>query len=81
MGDYTIYNDFVNNPEDFQKDNVLYHYPVNWDKLQIGRFCSIACGAKFLFNSANYSLQSLSSYPFPLFFEEWNSDPGNVTNA
>lgn len=27
VGDYTMYNDFVNDPRDFQKNNVLYHYP------------------------------------------------------
>ena len=70
VGEYTMYNDFVHDPTDFQTNNVLYHYPVNGDKLTIGKFCSIACGAKFLFNSANHSLQSLSTYPFPIFFEE-----------
>ena len=79
VGDYTIYNDFVNDPADFEKNNVLYHYPVNQDRLIIGKFCSIACGAKFLFNSANHTLSSLSSYPFPLFFEEWGLDKQNVT--
>ena len=54
VGDYTIYNDFVNDPTQFEKNNVLYHYPVNGDRLVIGRFCSIACGARFLFNSANH---------------------------
>ena len=29
VGDYTMYNDFVNDPVDFQKNNVLYHYPIN----------------------------------------------------
>ena len=71
IGDYTIYNDFVNDPREFQKNNVLYHYPINHDRLVIGKFCSIACGAKFLFNSANHTLSSLSTYTFPLFFEEW----------
>ncbi|MDO5411607.1 MAG: effector binding domain-containing protein [Lachnospiraceae bacterium] len=42
VGDYTIYNDFVNDPVDFQKDNVLYHYPINHDRLVVGKFCSIA---------------------------------------
>ena len=37
----------------------------------MGKFCSIACGAKFLFNSANHALHSLSTYPFPLFYEAW----------
>ena len=53
IGDYTMYNDFVNDPTQFEKNNVLYHYPINHDRLIIGKFCSIACGAKFIFNSAN----------------------------
>ena len=81
VGDFTMYNDFVNDPMLFEKNNVLYHYPINHDKLQIGKFCSIACGAKFLFNSANHTLSSLSTYPFPLFFEEWGLEKKDVTNA
>lgn len=81
VGDYTIYNDFVNDPVQFEKNNVLYHYPINQDRLIIGKFCSIACGAKFLFNSANHTLKSLSSYTFPLFFEEWGLDKKNVASA
>lgn len=81
VGEYTIYNDFVNDPRDFERNNVLYHYPINHDKLVIGKFCSIACGAKFLFNSANHTLDSLSTYPFPIFFEEWNLDVKDITKA
>lgn len=81
VGEYTIYNDFVNNPKDFERNNVLYHYPINRDKLVIGKFCSIACGAKFIFNSANHTLDSLSTYPFPIFFEEWNLDVKDITKA
>ena len=81
VGDFTMYNDFVNDPTLFEKNNVLYHYPINHDKLQIGKFCSVACGAKFLFNSANHTLYSLSTYPFPLFFEEWGLEKKDVTNA
>ena len=29
VGEYTIYNDFVRDPREFEKNNVLYHYPVN----------------------------------------------------
>ncbi len=71
IGDFTFYNDFVHDPRDFQKNNVLYHYPINNDRLIIGKFCSIACGARFLLNSANHTLDSLSTYPFPLFYDEW----------
>lgn len=81
VGDYTIYNDFVHDPCQFEKRNVLYHYPINQDKLIIGKFCSIACGAKFIFTSANHSLHSLSTYPFPIFFEEWNLDSSQVADA
>lgn len=81
VGDYTMYNDFVNDPVQFEKNNILYHYPVNHDRLVIGRFCSIACGARFLFNSANHAGGSLSTYPFPLFYEEWGLDRKNVADA
>ena len=81
VGDFTMYNDFVNDPQQFEKNNVLYHYPINHDKLKIGKFCSIACGAKFLFNSANHTMKSLSTYPFPIFFEEWGLDVRDITSA
>ena len=81
VGDYTIYNDFANDPRDFEKNNVLYHYPVNGDKLKIGKFCSIACGAKFLFTSGNHSMKSLSTYTFPIFFDEWGLDAKDIRDA
>lgn len=81
VGDYTMYNDFVQDPLEFEKNNVLYHYPVNQDKLKIGKFCSIACGAKFLFTSANHTMKSLSTYPFPIFFEEWQLDGKDICDA
>lgn len=49
--------------------------------LVIGKFCSIACGAKFLFNCANHSLRSLSTYTFLLFYEEWGLDRADVASA
>ncbi|MBS6340974.1 MAG: CatB-related O-acetyltransferase [Eubacterium limosum] len=81
VGDYTMYNDFTKDPILFEKNNVLYQYPINHDRLVIGKFCSIACGARFLFNSANHTMRSLSTYPFPLFFEEWGLDSKDVTAA
>lgn len=81
VGEYTIYDDFVRDPRDFQRNNVLYHYPVNHERLVIGKFCSIACGAKFLFNSANHTLGSLSTYPFPICFEEWGLDVERIPEA
>lgn len=81
IGDYTIYNDFVHDPQEFQQNNVLYFYPINSNHLKIGKFCSIACGAKFLFTSANHTVHSLSTYPFPIFFEAWDLDVKNITTA
>ncbi len=81
VGEYTIYNDFEHDPRDFEKNSVLYHYPVNGDRLIIGKFCSIACGAKFLFTSGNHSMQSLSTYTFPIFFDEWGLDVKNIRDA
>lgn len=82
VGEFTIYDDFVNDPRDFQRNNVLYHYPeCNPERLTIGKFCSIACGAKFLFNAANHALGSLSTYPFPIFFEEWGLEPDGAAIA
>ena len=75
VGDYTIYNDFVNDPLLFEKNN------VHKEKLVIGKFCSIACGTRFLFNCANHTLNSLSTYTFPLFYEEWNLEKSNVVSA
>lgn len=81
VGDYTIYNDFIADSLLFEKNNVLYHYPIHREKLIIGKFCSIACGTKFLFNCANHTLKSLSTYTFPLFYEEWELEKSNITTA
>lgn len=84
VGEYTIYDDYVNDPRDFERNCVLYHYPeCNGDTLTIGKFCSIACGAKFIFNAANHALGSLSTYPFPIFFEEWGlpTDCASIAEA
>ncbi|HEY9124046.1 MAG TPA: CatB-related O-acetyltransferase [Bacteroidales bacterium] len=81
VGEYTMYNDFVNDPTQFENNNVLYHYPINNDKLKIGKYCSIACGAKFMFTSGNHRMSSLSTYPFPLFWEEWGLERNKVTDA
>ncbi len=81
VGEYTIYNDFARDPRDFEKNNVLYHYPINGDRLVIGKFCSIACGAKFLFTSGNHTMKSLANYTFPIFFDEWGLDVKDICRA
>ena len=80
-GDFSMYNDHAQDPRDFEKHNVLYQYPANCDQLIIGKFCSIACGARFIFTSANHTFTSLSTYPFPLFFEEWGTPISEVAES
>lgn len=81
VGEFTMYNDFVNDPRDFEKNNVLYHHAINHDRLIIGKFCSIACGARFLLNGGNHALASLSTYPFPIFFDEWQQGWEGIAQA
>ena len=71
VGNFTMYNDFVNDPIDFEKNNVLYHYPVNHDRLVIGKFCSIAAGTQFIMGPANHRTSSVSTYPFQVFGGAW----------
>ncbi|MCE1197535.1 MAG: CatB-related O-acetyltransferase [Marinilabiliales bacterium] len=71
VGDYTYYDDFEN-VENFEK-NVLYHFDFSEDRLIIGKFCMIASGVKFIMNGANHLTQSLSSYPFAIFGNGWES--------
>ena len=71
----------MSDPLLFERNNVLYHYPINHERLIIGKFCSIACGVKFLFNCANHTLKSLSTYTFPLFYEDWDLQKLDVVTA
>ncbi|MBD2328712.1 CatB-related O-acetyltransferase [Alkalinema sp. FACHB-956] len=67
VGDYSYYDD-PSDPEGFER-NVLYNYGV--DRLIIGKFCAIATGVKFIMNGANHKLDSISTYPFPIFGQGW----------
>lgn len=67
IGNYTYYSDLVNNPEDFQKNNVLYLDDLCQEKLIIGKYCTIASGAKFLMNASNHKLDAFTGYPFKIF--------------
>ncbi len=71
VGQYTYYDD----PDDsagFER-NVLYHFPFIGDKLVIGKYCAIARGAKFIMNGANHAMSGLSTYPFYIFGNGWES--------
>ena len=70
VGEYSYYHDF-DDPKNFESRNVLYQYPMNNDQLIIGKFCSIASGAKFLFNGGNHKNDSFVNYPFAIFGDLW----------
>lgn len=70
VGDYTYYDDPVC-PMDFEKNNILFNYPEFGDRLIIGKFCSIACGTKFIMGTANHRINSVSTYPFNVFGGKW----------
>ncbi|HLO47639.1 MAG TPA: Vat family streptogramin A O-acetyltransferase [Kamptonema sp.] len=69
VGDYSYYDDPVD-PEGFER-NVLYNYGS--DRLIIGKFCAIATNVKFIMNGANHKLDGISTYPFPIFGNGWET--------
>lgn len=71
VGDYTYYDDFED-VGNFEK-NVKYHFDFTGDKLIIGKFCMIASGVKFIMNGANHLTDSLSTFPFAIFGNGWES--------
>ena len=76
VGDYTYYDD----PEDvynFEK-NVLYLFEFIGDKLQIGKFCQIATGVRFIMNGGNHSMEGISTYPFKVMGGSWSNAQLNV---
>lgn len=69
VGDYTYYDDFEN-VNNFEK-NVKYLFDFVGDKLIIGKFCMIASGVQFIMNGGNHLTDSISTYPFSIFGEDW----------
>ncbi|MEG4200188.1 Vat family streptogramin A O-acetyltransferase [Microcoleus sp. Pol12A5] len=69
VGDYSYYDDPIE-PENFER-NVLYNYGN--DRLIIGKFCAIATNVKFIMNGANHKLDGISTYPFPVFGNGWET--------
>ncbi len=71
IGDYTYYDDFED-VSNFEK-NVKYHFDFIGDQLIIGKFCMIASNVIFIMNGANHLTESISSYPFAIFGEDWST--------
>ena len=66
VGDYTYANDF-DPPEDWAARLAPYTYAGAPERLEMGRFCQIAHGARFITASANHAMDGFSTYPFPVF--------------
>jgi virginiamycin A acetyltransferase len=80
VGEYSYYDD-PEGPEHFEARCVLYHFPFIGDKLVIGKFCALACGVKFIMNGANHKIRGISTYPFYIFGNGWESampQPGDL---
>ena len=78
MGDYSYYDD----PDDvhnFEK-NVLYLFEFMGDKLNIGKFCQIATGVRFIMNGSNHAMDGISVYPFKVFGKSWANAAMNVVS-
>ena len=69
VGDYTYYDDFES-VGNFEK-NVKYHFDFVGDKLIIGKFCMIASEVSFIMNGANHLTESISTFPFAIFGNDW----------
>lgn len=69
IGEYTYYDDPLG-PEAFW-NNILYHFSFVGDRLEIGKFCSLATGTKFLMNGGNHRTAPLSTFPFVIFGGDW----------
>lgn len=77
-GDFTYIHSF-DDPRRFP-DQVKYAFDFIDDRLDIGKFCSIAHGASFVLNGGNHFADRLSTYPFPIFGCWDNPDPGPWPN-
>lgn len=71
VGDYTYYDDFET-VENFEK-NVKYLFDFIGDKLIIGKYCMIASDVTFIMNGANHLTDAVSTYPFAIFGNGWES--------
>ncbi|MEL7610529.1 MAG: Vat family streptogramin A O-acetyltransferase [Bacillota bacterium] len=71
VGEYTYYSD-EGGAEEFEK-HVTHHYEFLGDKLIIGKFCAIARGVEFVMNGANHRMNSVTTYPFNILGNGWES--------
>lgn len=80
VGEYSYYDD-PEGPDQFEAKCVLYHFPFIGDKLVIGKYCALARGVRFIMNGANHKISGVSTYPFYIFGNGWESaapQPGDM---
>ncbi len=53
--------------DDFFERRVLYHFDFIGDRLEIGPFCAVAEGARFVMNGGSHAAGGFSTYPFEIF--------------
>lgn len=78
IGDYT-YASAHQPPQDWAAHLAPYLYPGAPERLQIGRFCQIADGVRFITSSANHRRDGISTFPFSVMqgvFTDRPSMPG-----
>src|SRR3954471_20307199 len=68
IGEYTYYDD-PEHPEEFERRNVLY--AVGPERLEIGRYCALAEGVRFIMAGANHAMTGPSTFPFGIFGGVW----------
>ncbi|MGH6760547.1 MAG: CatB-related O-acetyltransferase [Phyllobacterium sp.] len=72
VGEFSYYDD-PDGPEHFVERCVLHHYDFLGDRLVIGRFCALATGVRFIMNGANHVTSAISTFPFNIFGNGWES--------
>ncbi|WP_366111312.1 CatB-related O-acetyltransferase [Aestuariivita sp.] len=72
VGDYTYYSDDEMPPPDLMRRR-LFPYLYGDQRIEIGKFCSLAMGVSFVTDSANHRYDGFSTYPFAVFD---GMDPG-----
>ncbi len=70
-GTFSYASDF-DAPEDWAKQLAPFLFPFSEEKLELGKFCQIAHGVRFITSSANHAMNGATCYPFPVF------DPKNL---
>lgn len=77
IGDYTYYDD--PDAKNFEQ-HVTHHYEFLGDQLIIGKFCAIAKGIEFVMNGANHRMSSVTTYPFNIMGNGWESSVPALTD-